>query len=371
MKRTIALKLTLTQDQSEVLLETQKMFSDACNQIVPFAVKHRCWNRVALHHHCYYLVRDDLSSLGAQMVCNAISKVCSSYKVLKIPKSEAVPEIKFKQNRSVHYDKRTYSLKNDTLTLFTIKGRIKCTYRMGDFQQEYLEKGVVREAELIRKGKKWFFNLVLELPDVLQKEKGSVVAVDVGENNLATTSKGTIHGGGKLRGERDTFLARRKKLQSNGSKSAKKCLKRISGQERRHVKETNHIVSKAIVEEAVQTGANRIVMENLTNIRKRIKCNKRMRSRLHRWSWDELQRFIEYKAESRGIEVVYVNPDYTSKTCSVCNLLGSRHKQRFKCSNCGSYQHSDRNAAINLLKLGESVVSSTAFVNMPMVVATR
>lgn len=39
----------------------------------------------------------------------------------------------------------------------------------------------------------------------------------------------------------------------------------------------------------------------------------------------------------------------------------------FPRSNCGSYQHSDCNAAINLLKLGESVVSSTALVDVPMV----
>jgi IS605 OrfB family transposase len=144
-------------------------------------------------------------------------------------------------------------------------------------------------------------------------------------------------------------------------------LKRISGRERRHVKETNHIVSKAVVEEAFQIDAKIIIFEDLNNIRKRIKGNKRMRSRLHRWSWYELQQFVEYKAQAKGIAAIYVNPAYTSQTCSKCDCLGSRHKHLFKCSNCGSYQHSDRNAAINLLRLGESVVSSTAPVNVPMV----
>ena len=361
--------MTLTQEQSDSLLETQKVFSDACNQIVPFSIENRCWNRVALHHLSYYLLRKNLPCLGSQMVCNAIKKVCTSYKVLKIKKSDTIPTIKFRLDGSVHYDKRTYSLKRDTLSLFSIHGRVKCEYQLGDFQEEYLQEGTVKEAELIRKGKRWFFNIVVEIPDVPRIVNGGVIAVDVGENNLATTSKGTIYGGGELRHERDKFLARRSKLQSNGSKSAIKCLKRISGKERRHVKETNHIVSKAIIEEAVECGANRIVMEELTNIRTRIRGNKRIRSRLHRWSWDELQKFVEYKAQARGIGVVYVNPAYTSKSCSVCDSLGSRHKHLFKCSNCGSYQHSDRNAAVNLLKLGESVVSSTASVNMPMVVA--
>ena len=54
-------------------------------------------------------------------------------------------------------------------------------------------------------------------------------------------------------------------------------------------------------------------------------------------------------------------------SASKCDCLGHRHKHRFKCLNCGSYQHSDRNSAINLLKLGESVVSSMALVDVPMV----
>jgi len=367
MKRTISLKLVLSEEQKKALLETQVDFSTACNEIVPFVVENRCWNRVVLHHMCYYKVRDSLSSLGSQMACNAIKKVCSAYKALKIKKSQDVPTITFKDTGSVHYDKRTYSLKGDTLSLFTVTGRIKCQFTTGDFQREYLQSGVAKEAELVRKGKRWFFNLVLDLPDTDLRKEGNVFAVDVGENNLATTSNGTIHGGGKLRHERDKFLARRAKLQSNGSRSAKRCSKRISGRERIHVKETNHIVSKQIVAEALDSNAKSIALEDLTNIRKRIKGNRRMRSRLHRWSWYELQQFVEYKARAKGISVVFVNPAYSSQICSKCDCLGSRHKHLFKCSNCESYQHSDRNAAINLLKLGESVVSSMASVNMPMV----
>jgi putative transposase len=367
MKRTIALKLNLSQEQFDALFETQKAFAKACNQAIPFVIENRCWNRVALHHLCYYHIRENIPSLGSQMVCNAFQKVCSSYKVLKIKKSQDVPTIHFKDAGSVHYDKRTYSIKENILSLYTVTGRIKCEYITGDFQREYLKSGAVKEAELIRKGKRLFFNLVLDLPDVEIKKEGKIFSVDVGENNLATTSNGTIHGGGKLRHERDVFLARRAKLQSNGSRSAKRCLKKISGRERRHVKETNHIVSKKIVQEAVDSGAKIIVLEDLTNIRKRIKGNKRMRSRLHRWSWYELQQFVEYKAEAMGINVVYLNPSHTSQTCSKCDCLGSRHKHRFKCSNCLGYQNSDRNACQNLLKLGESVVSSTASVKMPVV----
>jgi len=91
-----------------------------------------------------------------------------------------------------------------------------------------------------------------------------------------------LFSGGRIRYERDQFLAKRRALQSNGSQSAKQLLKKISGKECRRMKQTNHELSKRIVQEAIQQNAGTIILEDLTNIRKRIKAGKRMRIRLHR-----------------------------------------------------------------------------------------
>ena len=224
MKRTISLKLTLTQEQSDALLETQKTFAEACNKLVPCVIENRCWNQYSLHNLAYYPLREALPVLGSQMVCCALKKVCCSFKVLKIKKSQEVPTITFKQSASIHYDKRTFSLKDGVLSLFTVLKRTRCSFQMGFHQKQYLLVGKIKEGELIRKGKRWFFNLVLDIPDVASATSGTVFAIDVGENNLATTSSGKIHGGEELRHKRDRFLARRRKLQSNGSRSAKRCL---------------------------------------------------------------------------------------------------------------------------------------------------
>jgi putative transposase len=197
MKRTIALKLNLSQEQSDALLETQKSFANACNHVIPFVVEKRCWNRVTLHHLCYYKIRESIPCLGSQMVCNAFQKICSSYKILKITKAQDVPTIIFKDTGSVHYDKRTYSVKDNSLSLYTVNGRIKCGFTTADFQSKYLEMGMVKEAELIRKGKRWFFNLAVDHPDMEFKKEGKIFSVDVGENNLAKTSNGIIYGSGK------------------------------------------------------------------------------------------------------------------------------------------------------------------------------
>ena len=46
------------------------------------------------------------------------------------------------------------------------------------------------------------------------------------------------------------------------------------------------------------------------HIRDRIKANLRVRTRLHRWPFRELQQMIVYKAVQEGMEVIFVNPHY-------------------------------------------------------------
>ncbi|MDR0548281.1 MAG: transposase [Deltaproteobacteria bacterium] len=84
-------------------------------------------------------------------------------------------------------------------------------------------------------------------------------------------------------------------------------------------------------------------------MRERIKAGKRARTRLHRWAFRELQGFILYTARAAGIEVVFVNPAYTSQTCSKCGAKGKRAQHRSVCPMCGLRAHADVNAGLNLV----------------------
>jgi IS605 OrfB family transposase len=368
MRRTISIKLDTSVEQNTALMQLQGVFNQTCNTVASIAMKNRCWNRVALHHLSYYQIRTGQATLGSQMVCNAIRTVCDAYKVLKIKKTELVPLVMFKQRSSVHFDKRTYSLNDGVVSLYTISGRILVPMKLGAFQQNYLQKGQPKEAELICKNGQWFFNLVLDSPDTqLLPSAGKVLGVDLGENNLAATSSGKLFGGGELRHERDCALSLRKQLQSNGSESAKQLLKKISGREARHVKHVNHVISKAIVQEAQAAGCDTIAMESLANIRRRIRAGKRVRSRLHRWAWAQLQEFVQYKAQALGLNVVFVNLAYTSQTCAECGQVGLRQKHCFVCKFCGIQRHSDLNASQNIRRIALSADSATGTVNYPNV----
>ncbi len=369
MKRTVSLKLLPSPVQAEQFATLAEAFARACNATVPFVQEHRCWNRVALHHLAYYSLRERFPELGSQMVCNAIHRVASAYKTLKanggIAKEKPVPSLSFTR-AAVHFDHRTYALrKNDTVSLFTLGGRAIVAFVCGKHQRNLLASGKAKEAELILRKRQWYLNLVLDLADVPPATEGGVLGVDVGENNLAATSSGKVFGGGKLRFARDRYLAHRRRLQSNGSRAAKRKLRAISGRERRHVKHVNHEVSKAIVQQAHTLHMREIRMEDLTHIRDHIRAGKRVRARLHRWAFRQLQEFIAYKAEALGISVAYVNPAYTSQTCSACGAIGKREKHRFSCS-CGNRRHADVNASVNIAGFAEPIGSARAAVNQPV-----
>jgi putative transposase len=371
MKKTISIKLDPTTEQSDNMDALQTEFARACNVVTGFSAPVKCSNRVALHHLCYYQVREQVPALGSQMVCNAIANVAQSYKSLianepKLRKEEW-PIINFRQTASVHFDKRTYSFKKETLSLFTLDGRISVNYILGKHQANLLNSGLAKEAELLKRKGQWYFNLVIDIPDAAPSTGNGSMGVDVGENNIAATSTGKVFGGGELRHKRDKFLAHRKRLQRNGSNSAKQLLNKISGKEVSHVKHVNHEISKAIIKEAIAANASEIRLEDLTNIRDNIKAGRRVRSRLHRWSFRQLQDFVAYKAQAVGIEIKYINPAYTSKSCSVCDAIGTRVKHKFSCKNCGHLAHSDVNAASNIAKLDRLFSQSRGAVIRPNV----
>lgn len=367
MKRTISIRLDTIPEQDRQLLQLEEAYCSACNQIVPEVISSRCWNRVALHRLVYSKIRQT-SSLGSQMVCNAIYSVCKAYKAKTISPKEEVPQIRFHKGRSIHFDKRTYAIKNGVISLYTLEKRIKVSLQFAPFQMAYFSQGTPKEGELVRKKGKWYFNLVLDFPDPILQENKKVLGIDLGENNVFATSTGKIVSGGKIRHERDQFLAKRRTLQSNGSQSAKQLLKKISGREGRRMKHINHELSKQIVEEAMEHKAGIIALEDLKNIRERIQTGKRMRTRLHRWSFRQLQTFIQYKAEAKGIRVLYVNPAYSSQECSLCGCLGVRERHLFKCS-CGNQQHADCNGSLNLCRFALSTLEATCVVNHTQVAA--
>lgn len=136
----------------------------------------------------------------------------------------------------------------------------------------------------------------------------------------------------------------RRSLQKQGKYGK---VKQIRDRESRIVRDINHKVSRKIVDTAKETGKG-IKLEDLTGIRNSKKQAESFQYAKHSWSFYQLQQMIEYKAKLLGVEVAYVDPAYTSKSCSRCGLIGDRNGKSFKCPACGHVDHADSNAGFNI-----------------------
>lgn len=139
----------------------------------------------------------------------------------------------------------------------------------------------------------------------------------------------------------------RRTLQKQGKY---KKVKQIKDRESRIVKDLNHKISRKLIEVAKENNCG-IKLEDLTGIRWNKKHTRSFNYSLNSWSFYQLQMFIEYKAKLQGVDVVYIDPHYTSKKCSICGQIGNRNGKSFKCS-CGHVDHADVNAAFNI---GQSI----------------
>lgn len=71
--------------------------------------------------------------------------------------------------------------------------------------------------------------------------------------------------------------------------------------------------------------------------------------------WGRFQAYCLYKAASAGRTVLLVTPNYTSQRCSGCGQIRKKElSERWHSCECGCELDRDHNAAINILRLGQS-----------------
>jgi IS605 OrfB family transposase len=235
-------------------------------------------------------------------------------------------------------------------SISTIQKRVKPPLDIGEYQRKLLEDAKPTHAVLVYRNKTFFLHITIskEIPD---PKGNNPVGVDIGMNNLLVASNGFKVKGKAILRRRRHFRELHSSLQSKGTKSAKRRLKRLSGKERRWVNTVLHQVSRRFVNTLKEGDV--VVMEKLTGIRSRAKHRKSQNGDFHSWTFRRLQQTIEYKALERGIPVVYVNPRNTSKTCPRCGYADGANRRTqslFRCIRCGFQHNADYVASLNLSK---------------------
>lgn len=338
MKTVATIKLKIR--NSKELIDMSNTFLQAVQYSIDKGFKAKVSNRFKLHHLVYKDLRQWLPS---DFACEAIAKASENLKSTKFKKKPIMKSCPISFNRNLF----TFSFEKVRIATFTPRQRKDVAIDIPKYYWKYLDWRY-QTLEIIkdRKGR-MFFHITFSRQinsNITSRSNGKVIGVDLGINNLAVCSNGKVFKTPKTRLRQFHYL--RKRLQSKGTKSAKRRLKVLSGRQKRFMRHYNHIVSKAIV-----SNADVIVMEDLKGIRKQRK-GRRFNRWLNNWAFYQLQGFTKYKAEREGKLVVFKNPYKTSIICSKClSENTSRFGDYFLCLHCGNDIPSDLNASFNLRRL--------------------
>ena len=346
MKLTIKIKLLPTEEQKQSLLKTMKAFNQACNWVSEIAFKNKKFGQVGLHKLCYYQIRGRFG-LSAQLTVRVIGKVKESYRIEKKQLHT------FKQYGAAVYDQRILAFRKlDSCSILSINGRLKIPIAFGSYAK--LEQRRVRgQADLIYQKDKFYLAACVELSEPPEFEPKDFIGVDLGVVNIATDSDGENLSGSQINGLRNRYAKLRAKLQSKGTKSAKRLLKNRRRKESRFARDINHQVSKKLVAKAKGT-LRGIALENLKGIHQRITVRKAQRRVQHSWAFFQLRKFIEYKARLAGVPIVFIDPRNTSRTCPKCSFVSKNNRKTqalFECIRCGFSGHADVIAAENIRRV--------------------
>ena len=212
-------------------------------------------------------------------------------------------------------------------------------------------EGQIKTASLKLEAGKWFVMFSCDLGDVqVEPSTNPAVGIDVGIESFAYTSDGeSIPNPSYLKKElpelrrRSRTVARRRKGGSNRRKAVRR-LRATHVRVKNLRREYHHQTSLKLVR---RYGV--IAMESL-NVRGMLKSRWMSRA-ISDAGWSAFMSTLKCKAESAGVEIVEVNPSYTSQQCSGCGALISKklRERTHHCDQCGLVLHRDENAARNIL----------------------
>ena len=359
-RRTVPVKLDLDNHSAALLEDTVDEFLWAANYTTrhAFEGEYVTTSKTTLHEDTYEDVRNEtaLHSNHVQAARNKVAEACKSV-VEKWKQGKKASMPRFTSPHLV-YDQRTATFHDDYVSLATTDGRIEAEYVLPDdkresphaeylFSDEYETTG----AELHYSNGDWMLHVHCkkevesDTSEQVTPENGTVLGVDLGVNNLAVTSTGAFWTGDEFDHWRREYENRRGDLQEHGTRWAHENMQSVGRKEEGRFKQTLHRLSNEVIAEARENECSVIAFEDLTDIRERTGA-----SWGHKWAFNRLYEYVEYKAAEYGITVDQVDPENTSRRCSECGFThpDNRDGESFECLKCGYENHADYNAAKNV-----------------------
>jgi putative transposase len=359
-RRTVPVKLDVDSDDTALLRDTVDEFLWAANYVTchAFSGEYVTTSKTTLHDDTYEDVREE-TSLHSNHVQAARNKAADAAKSIlakwKRGKKASMPHF---TSPHLVYDHRTATFHDEYVSLATVDGRIEADYVLPSEEREtphaeylFSEEYETTGAELHYTNGNWMLHihckreLKTDTPEQDATENGTVLGVDLGVNNLAVASTGTFWTGEEFDHWHREYENRRGDLQEHGTRWAHENMQAVGRKEEGRFKLTLHRISNELVAEARDHKCSVIAFEELTDIRERTGG-----SWGHKWAFNRLYDYVEYKAAEYGIDVEQVDPENTSRRCSTCGFThpDNRESEDFECLKCGYENHADYNAAKNI-----------------------
>jgi len=303
------------------------------------------------------------TNIHSQVLQDVLSRVDFAFKNffrrVKVSKDKAgFPRYKSKDRYdSFCYPQSGFEIKNNRVQLSKI-GLIKVK-----FHRVIPEGSKIKTCTIKREGKQWYVIFVVDTPAVVTQKKvvTNAVGIDLGLTDFAVLSNGIEIKNPKYLKKSEAKL---KELQSKYSQRKGKAIRRKLTNLHKKVanqrKDFQHKLSHSLVH-----GFDLIAYEDL-KIKNMIEDNKyNLQKHISDASWGTFIQLLTYKAANAGTTIIAVNPKGTTQKCSVCNSVvpKSLYVRSHKCTICGFESTRDYNAALNIHKLGISLVGNSVCAN--------
>jgi len=227
----------------------------------------------------------------------------------------------------------------------------------GEYHERFrgMEHG---EARLVLGDDGLYLNVAFSRTVVLPEPDADarVIAVDVNENVIAYGNDDFVERFETYEGIiRTRYFLKRRRIKSKvrGRELQRRLLEKYRGREWNRVREICYKAAKEIIGRAKEIGATVIVMEDLRYLNNEDMGSEELNGRIHRWSYRRFQQILEYQAKLNGLNVIYVDPAYTSKTCPTCGNrldLSPNGRRLRRCRRCGLEEDRDVIAVKNLTR---------------------
>ena len=218
--------------------------------------------------------------------------------------------------------------------------------------------GRIKTVTIKREAGRWYACFSVECVSQPLPTNAKSVGIDLGLTSYAVQNDGTVHDNprvyeqsqGKLR-RAQRKVARRKKG-SNRRRKAVQLLQKTHMQVQNQRGDFQHKLARHLVDSYGLICAEKL---NVKGLARGI-----LPKQVHDAAWSSFLDKLAYKAEEAGRQFVQVNPNGTSQCCPCGNPVPKKLGDRWHhCNKCGLSVPRDQASAMEILRLGLSLVDGT------------